>query len=323
LEIVDGLYEGTDALIYSFSKLTPIVIQVHGSIRQHIEYSSEMPTIDRAKLRGLLFLSDTTARRADFVVALNPGAYEEMRRFVGVKQQKLRLVYHARDLTRYQNKVSDIRRKLGFSNSSPLVLFVGRLEERKGVHILCQAVPSILAVLPETKFLLLGMDTPSGPGGGSFKGFVSKQLQSQGAIGSTVFIDFLPDDELVQLYSASDLVVCPSLHEVASSVPLEAMACGKPVVATAVGLVPEIQLDGTNGEMVPPGDPGALAAAIVSVLRIVSAGDEQRRHIAERNRRIVERRTSVADWAGEMAAIYHDVSYNVMGNMSNNVRNRQ
>jgi glycosyltransferase involved in cell wall biosynthesis len=316
IEVVDGLHEGTDALLYSFWKLTPFVVQVHGSIRGYMKTNSSLPKMETVRLRALLFLSDITARRADMVVAISPVAHEEMLKVVGVAPRKLKLVYHGRDLARYRFTPSNIRERLGISSSIPLVASFGRLEARKGVHVLCQAIPEVLATFPAAKFLLLGRDTPTAPGGGSFKAFVSRELHAPGVLDNTIFIDYLSDDELVQLYSACDLVVCPSLHEVASSIPLEAMACGKPVVATPVGIVPDLELGGTNGEVVPVGDAKALAAGIIRILGTVCASDEERTRIAQRNRDIVERRASVTKWAADMAAIYAQTLQSWGGRMS-------
>ena len=304
IEVVDGLYEGTDALLYGFWRLTPLVVQFHGSIRGYIKTTSPLPMIEKARLKALLFLSDMTARRADMVVAISPVAYEELSKVVGVAPRRLKLVYHGRDLALYRFTPSNIRERLGISSSTPLVISIGRLEPRKGTDVLCQAIPEVLPAFPTAKFLLLGRDTPTGPGGGSFKAFVSEELQARGVLESTMFIDYLPDEELAELYSACDLVVCPSRHEIASAIPVEAMAFGKPVVTTAVGIVAEYELDGSNGEIVPIGDPKALAAGIVRMLRVLSTNGGQRTLIAQKNRNIIERHASLTQSADRMAAIY-------------------
>ena len=116
-----------------------------------------------------------------------------------------------------------------------------------------------------------------------------------------MFIDLLSDDELIQLYSACDLFVLPSLYESFGLVTVEAMACGKPVVATSTGVVPELALDGEGGIMVPPGDARELAKAIIMLL---SLKDEDRKMIARRNRGLVEARFSIAAWADKQTEVY-------------------
>jgi len=116
-----------------------------------------------------------------------------------------------------------------------------------------------------------------------------------------LFIDLLPEDDLIKLYSASDLVVSSSLHESFGLVTLEAMACGRPVVSTSTGVVPDLELDGVGGIVVSPGNVGELAEAIVKLL---SLNDEDRKAAARRNREFVEAEFSVAQWVDRVVEVY-------------------
>ena len=83
------------------------------------------------------------------------------------------------------------------------------------------------------------------------------------------FVEYIPRlsmDELVRLYNSAQIVVSPSLYEGFGLPAAEAMACGAAVIATTAGAFPEFIDDGRTGILVPPGDPGALAAAIRSLL---------------------------------------------------------
>lgn len=97
-------------------------------------------------------------------------------------------------------------------------------------------------------------------------------------------------DDMAELYGASDALVLSSAWEGMPNVVLEAMASAKPVVATAVGAVPEIVSDGETGFVVPPGDHAALAGAME---RMMGLAPEERRAMGETGRRVVRERHSV------------------------------
>ncbi len=133
------------------------------------------------------------------------------------------------------------------------------------------------------------------------KSHIADRARESGVADQLVFVDSLPRAGLIELYSASDIVVSPSLHESFGLVVLEAMACGKPVVATATGLVPELGFDGTGGIMVAPGDIGELAEAVVKLLSLDSEG---RKLAAARNRSLVETEFSIPRWVDNVVAVY-------------------
>jgi glycosyltransferase involved in cell wall biosynthesis len=88
-------------------------------------------------------------------------------------------------------------------------------------------------------------------------------LERLGLEGAVRFVSGVDDEAIVQLYAEAEVAVVPSLYEGFSLPAVEAMACGTPLVATTGGALPEVVgHNGTTGLMVPPGDPGALAAAI-------------------------------------------------------------
>jgi glycosyltransferase involved in cell wall biosynthesis len=253
-------------------------------------------------LKALSFLEDFSARRADRVVATTREQCVPLIEKLHIAPEKIDVVHHAVDVAKYSCVESDIRERLEIPPSAPLVLFVGRLEARKGVHILCQAIPGIVGNMPATKFVLVGRDTGSAPDGGSMKAYISKQAEEGGFAGNLVFIDFLPENELIELYSACDLVVSPSLQESFGLVVLEAMACGRPVVATATGLVPELGLDGTGGIMVPPGDVSGLVKAVI---RLLSLSGDDKTLAAKRNRERAEAEFSINKWVDGVIEVYN------------------
>jgi rhamnosyl/mannosyltransferase len=142
-----------------------------------------------------------------------------------------------------------IRREAG---GRPLVLFAGRMVQYKGVDVLLRAVRGL-----DVRLVLAG----DGPARGGWMALAS----TLGLNGAVRFVGAVPDGELKALTHACDLLVLPSVtrQEAFGYVQLEAMACGKPVVSTRLPSgVPWVNRDGETGFTVPPGDAGALGAAI-------------------------------------------------------------
>ena len=110
--------------------------------------------------------------------------------------------------------------------------------------------------------------------------------------------------DIPELLAAMRVFVMPSLYEGGPYTVLEAMAMAKPVVATPVGLVPDVVHDGVTGRLVPIADSAALARAVLELL----ASDETARRLAERGRAAVVEHFSLDAMIDGVAAIYRDVA---------------
>lgn len=152
------------------------------------------------------------------------------------------------------------------------VLFVGRLEERKGIQYLVDAMPKILAVCPDTRFVIIGDDTINAGGGSqhSVLADLKDSLRRSGSIDKVTFIPRIPLSELPSYYRSADVCVVPSVYDNSPYTCLEAMACGRAVVGTSAGGTREYLIDGESGLIVPPKDANALAEAITNLLKDTS-----------------------------------------------------
>ncbi|MDA4136362.1 MAG: glycosyltransferase family 4 protein [Thaumarchaeota archaeon] len=189
-------------------------------------------------------------------------------------------------------------RKKHSIEGAPLVLYLGRLNPLKGPQYLIEAAPAILKEFPKASFVFVGPDQ---------SGYV-KPLQERAAklgIGSRVHFpgpiyDF---EEKMQAYASSDVFVLPTAFEGTSQAIFEAMAQGKPVVATRVGGIPSQLTDGEEGFLVEHADPGALAAKVIEVLKTPGLASE----MGKKGRQKVEaHRYSIL--ASNLVKIYQQVS---------------
>jgi glycosyltransferase involved in cell wall biosynthesis len=170
-----------------------------------------------------------------------------------------------------------LRSELGFGPATPLVGTIGRLVPDKGQDDLLRAAREILKERADARFVLVGTGASEGP--------LRSLAASLGIAEAVRFLGFR--DDVPEITAALTVSVLPSVDCDASSAVLkEALACGVPVVATAIGGATEIVRDGETGLVVPPRDPGLLAEAILALLRDPERASEMgrlgSRDVAER-----------------------------------------
>jgi glycogen synthase len=176
---------------------------------------------------------------------------------------------------------------------TPYALFVGRISEQKGIFPLLEAS----ADFPPDFQLALCASSPDTPA-------LEARLADAVARHPRVrwINQMLPHEDLVQLYSHAAVFCCPSVYEPFGLINLEAMACETPVVASAVGGIPEVVVDGDTGLLVPPGEPGALAQAVRQIASDPALGAR----LARAGRRRVEARFTWDRIAERTLEIYAD-----------------
>jgi glycosyltransferase involved in cell wall biosynthesis len=152
---------------------------------------------------------------------------------------------------------ADVRGELGIPPSAPLVVSVSVLRAQKALDVLVRAAEIVHATLPGARFLIVG----DGPERDPLAALV-RQLGLEEIVHLAGHRSDVGD-----VLAASDIVASSSAFEGSPLALMESIGAGKPVVATRVGGVPEIVRDGVEGLLVPPGDPAALAAALVDLLR--------------------------------------------------------
>lgn len=189
--------------------------------------------------------------------------------------EQIRLIPNPIDTEVFSPKKAEVK------NEVVKVLFVGRLEERKGVHYLAEAVPKVLAQNPRVHFTFLGSDTFSGPGGTPMKEKLLEKIK--GYETKVEFLSWVPLEVLPRYYSSADICVVPSLYDNSPYTCLEALACGRAVIATAAGGMAEYVEDGVSGKIIPAADTDALAEAISDL----AAQEEKRRSFGQRARQRV------------------------------------
>jgi glycosyltransferase involved in cell wall biosynthesis len=140
------------------------------------------------------------------------------------------------------------------------VLFVGRMDWRKGLETLARAAAAILSAAPTATLDIVGGETPDVTAA-SVLAYVPAQLHER-----VVFWGHVAHADLPAHYRRAAVCVVPSRWDNSPNTVYEAMGCGTPVVASRVGGIPELVVDGETGLLVPPDDPAALAEAVTTLL---------------------------------------------------------
>lgn len=143
-------------------------------------------------------------------------------------------------------------------STEPYVLYTGGLKARKGIFDLIESTKYVCKKYPNVKFVICG----SGP----FLKKIKEKAERIGADGYITFLGYVDRSKLIETYQNATIHVVPSHYEGLPTVLLEAMSCGRPVVATNIGGNNEVVSDGVNGLLVPPKNPEKIAQAILRLL---------------------------------------------------------
>jgi len=211
--------------------------------------------------------------------------------------EKMRLIYSGIDIDAFSGvqASADLARSLGVKPGDMVVGIVSKLWEGKGHDLLLQSVARLSRQWPQIRLLVVGE--------GKLERQLRERAASLGLREIALFTGFRSD--IPEITALFDIAVLPSLFEGMGRVVLEAMAAGKPVVASRVGGIPDLVQDGVTGLLFPPGDVAALTEQLGRLLN----DPDLRRRMGEAGRRQVDERFS----AQAMVARIHEVYAQELG----------
>ena len=240
LRVVGGLHT-CSAIVRHINKWHPASIKelIKGSIK------------DRLEKRAIL--------TADAVTAVSGAIVEQTKKALRLVRADFKVVPNSVNDSAFS--LSEKVQETGVTT----VLFVGRLERRKGPDLLIRALPAVLERHPWVRFRFAGMDTPTGPGRTSMMSYLRDLLPS-GMQSSVEFCGHLAAPQLAEVMRAATVCVFPSRYEGLPMVCLEAMASGKPILTTNIPGFCELIADDRNGLIAREEDPDSLASALMRLL---------------------------------------------------------
>lgn len=191
-------------------------------------------------------------RQFDHIAAVSQTLVSRLEKS-GIKPQQISLIENAIDPTPFLSAQS---LRIEHHETQKVIGVVGRLEKQKGFHFFLQAAHHILQSFPNTLFLIAG-DGPE-------RAALENQTRGLGIAENVVFLGQVT--QMAEVYASMDIFALPSLNEGMPMVVIEAMAAGKPVVASRVGAIPEVVTEEETGLLVEPGNVPALQAAFQYLL---------------------------------------------------------
>lgn len=236
----------------------PLALTVHGS------------DINNLPPHGLMKKTSVyVLKNADKIVAVSNALKDTVTGF-GILSDKVKVIPNAVELSDFP---PGLKERMGFK-----ILFVGRLVPEKGLEYLIKSMEFIVKEIPQATLTVVG----GGPMREELEGLVEGY-----SMGDKIrFEGMKPHSEILRYLQDTDLFVLSSLSEGLPLTVLEAMAAGKPVVATNVGGIPDAVIDGESGILVPPKDIDALSKAIISLLgdrvKQIRMGEKARKRSEEK-----------------------------------------
>lgn len=240
-----NIHSGPGGVLFIRKAPVPVIVTCHHTYRQQMHYL-------RSQFWKCLFLpfEKRTYQLATKIVCVSDATRRTLTDHYGVPQEKIFTVYNAVDTDQFY--------PLGEKKAPALIVYVGRIDKRKGIEFLVRSMPLVLQQVPEARLLVGGM----GRHLEKMKSLVSRL----GLKRNVTFLGFVPDDQLNTLYNRARCVVVPSVFEGFGITVIEALAAGTRVVGSDSDGIREILKGGDYGRLVPYGDTRALAEAIVAEL---------------------------------------------------------
>ena len=238
------------------------------------------------------WIEKTTVEAADRVIAVSNKMRDDILAHFEADAGRVVVIHNGIDPDRFRR--TDARNHLDrLGVKTPYVLFVGRITDQKGIFHLIDAAKA----LPAGVQVVLCASAPDTPE-------IEERLRRAVAVQPNVLWinEMVKHEVVVQLYSHAAVFCCPSVYEPFGIINLEAMACETAVVASAVGGILEVVVDGETGILVPPAKADALVAALTRLLN----DPDTRRRMGQAGRRRVEAQFSWASVAERTERVYRD-----------------
>lgn len=199
-------------------------------------------------------------KKAEKIITVSEFSKKDISKYIKYPEEKIEIIPPAVDHNLYyQNRNKAVLKKYRIEETEKVVLYVGAEEPRKNIQFLINSLSKLKNRIPQVKLLKVGMPNYIGVREKLLKHIESLNLQKD-----VIFTGYVSESELAEIYNAVDLFVFPSLYEGFGMPPLEAMACGTPVITSNTSSLPEVV--GDAAIVVDPYDANKLVEEMYQLL---------------------------------------------------------
>jgi len=260
-----------------------------------------------------LWVEKTALEMADAIIAVSQGTKDDILKLFQVQEERVHVIHNGIDLQEFKKVDShEVLTRYNIPTGHPYVLFVGRITRQKGIMYLLKALSYLDHEFP----VVLCASSPDTP---AIAAEMKEALGKASAHREHIFWipDVLDKPSLIELYSHAGVFCCPSIYEPFGIINLEAMACEVPVVASAVGGIPEVVVEDATGFLVPvdqfeeapfsPKNPEQFAQELAERINQLMRDPALRKPMGEAGRRRAEELFSWMAIAQRTKALYGKV----------------
>jgi alpha-maltose-1-phosphate synthase len=257
------------------------------------------------------WLEKTALVNSDGVIAVSESMKADLISFYNIDPAKVRVIYNGIDTDRFKKiENPDVLQKYGIDPQRPYVLFVGRITRQKGIIHLVEAIPH----LEKGTQVVLCAGAPDNDE--IAREMTQKVDEAKSRVENNIIwiTKWVPENDLVPLYTHASIFICPSVYEPFGIINLEAMACETAVVASATGGIKEVVKDGETGILVPfeplrngdvgPKNPDKFSKDLADAINSLLRSPEKIKNMAAASRRRVEKMFSWKNIAKQTLDFY-------------------
>ena len=259
------------------------------------------------------WVEKTAIEMADAVIAVSEETREDVLKYFDVDKEKVQVIYNGINLKEYvKTDSTQTLEEYGIDKDKPFVLFVGRITRQKGIIHLVNAIKYLH---PDTQVVLCAgaPDTPE----------IAREMEDsvnevRKERDNVIWIEKMLDKkQVIELYSQASVFCCPSIYEPFGIINIEAMACETAVVASAVGGIKEVVVDGETGILIPleqqdtapfePVDPDKFSRDLAEAINDIIDDKEKAESMARKGRKRVEETFDWSAIAKQVESLYRSL----------------
>jgi glycosyltransferase involved in cell wall biosynthesis len=282
-----------DMIVHHYAKKygVPYVLQAHGSLPR-------IMAKQRLKWIYDVFFGYRLLRDASRVIALSRVEAEQYKR-MGVPEEKIAIIPNGIDLSEYANLPPRgcFKRKFGIKQEEKIVLYLGRIHWIKGIDILVKAFANVVKKLDDVRLVVVGPDD-------GYLGELESLIRALKIEDKVLISGPLYGRDKLEAYVDADVYVLPSRYETFPMTVLEAYACGKPVIASKVGGLKDLIVDGQTGLLFESEDVKQLSNSMFSVLN----DRDRAKKIGVAGRNFLKANFVIGQVADQLEQIYNEVA---------------